>query len=124
MDASLKLNLGPRERPRVADRSFVENAKKQIEARAVDIKQRHDYLKETPIAEIRARFNLSKDVYKDQKRNAEVRVLKKQLELEENRAKIFREAQSKIEQFFDNPIPIEIYFEVQGRRVVLATSKG
>lgn len=122
IELALRLQLSPQERSRTATSKTVETAKQILENAVRDVKQKHDYLKDTGIDEIRKRFNLSKDVYKDSNRDAQVKDLAKLLELNENRFKTFREIQTKIDKWFSNAVPISICYELQGQRIVIATS--
>ncbi len=123
VEAELKLQLDPFQKARLAEQKSLEATKQLFESKISETKQRHDYLKNTPIDQIRAQFKLSSDVYKNQNRNAQVKELKQQLELIENQFKTFRETLSKIEPFYQASIPVTLFCMVNGQRVVLASSK-
>ena len=122
LEASLQLQINPSRRSRLATEKSVEAAKKFLDNSMFEVKQNHDYLKTVKIDEHRKRYNLSKERYKDEQRRADVKQLKEQLDLSENRFKAFREIQTQLESFYNKPLPVTVYFDVQDQRVVLATT--
>ena len=122
LEVALRLQIPPENRARTANEKSINTATQILQNFVTDVKNRHDFLKDNPIAEIRERLNLSSDVYKDAQRDKEVKELAKRLEFHEARFKEFREAQSKLEKFFSEPVPVSICFDLQGQQVVIASS--
>ena len=122
LDASLQLQLDPGSRSKLATEKTVEAAKQYLENYLADIQLNHDYLKKVKIDDHRERYNLTKDQYPNNQRLDDVKQLKEQLDLSETRFEKFREIQTQLESFYSQPIPVTIFFEVQGQKVILATS--
>ena len=121
LEAELQIQLNPAQKPVVADQKTTDQAKQHLQEQIDHAKAGIEYLGK-PIAEIRAERNLSSQQFSNDIRNAQKNELKKHLELCEGRAEQFREILTQLEPFFQKPIPVSIYFEVQGQRVVLATT--
>ena len=121
LEAELQIQLNPAQKPVVADQKTTDQAKQYLQEQIDHAKAGIEYLGK-PIAEIRAERNLSSQQFSNDIRNAQKNELKKHLELCEGRAEQFREILTQLEPFFQKPIPVSIYFEVQGQRVVLATT--
>lgn len=122
LEASLQLQLDPEDRSRLATEKSLETAKEYLDNYLSEVKQNHDYLSKVKIDEHRKRYNLSSEQYKQPQRLADVKKLKQQMELSETRFETFREIQTQLESFYDKPLPVTLYFEVQDQRVVLATT--
>ena len=122
LEAALRVQTDPSQKARTATERLLATSKESLQEMVELTKQEHDYYKNTPIDTIRRQLGATKDQYKNNQRNEYVKSLKQLLELHEGRFEAYREIQTQLEPFYDKPIPVSIYFEVQGRRVVLATS--
>ena len=121
VEAKLRVRLVPGQKAELADSKTVDEAKVALEQQIEDLKSQVVYLGR-PIAEIRAEQNLSKQQFSDKIRNQRKKEIEEFLKLAEGRSEEFRKILTQIEPFYAQPIPVSVYFEIGGRRVVLATS--
>ena len=121
LESELQIQLEPNQKPLVAGQQTLDDAKVYLEQQVANTKARIDYLGK-PIDDIRAEQNLTAEQYSDADRNGEKKQLEAFKALTENRSKELREILIQLEPLFEKPLPVSIYFEVDGRRVVLATT--
>jgi hypothetical protein len=121
LEAALKTKL-ERGRPTVATSESLESMKTKIENVNVALNDDIELLGKSPIAELRQRFNFTQDQFKDGDRDVLVKEMKKELQANQHRLDAFQSIVDRLESLYDRPLPITVYFEMQGRRVVLVES--
>jgi hypothetical protein len=120
-EAEMLMALEPGQRPVLASSKTLEPAKAFLENQVAAAQQSIEYL-ERPIDDIRRERGLTKEQYPDKVRKAQKKDLKKQLELLKERSKDFSALLGQIQPVFETPVPITVYFEIDGERVVLAST--